>query len=120
MAARAWEDARPGGTRRSLLVFFFVFLVILFVDEVAIFSGLSFVFLVVLFVQIIGDKVQVGGMRLRDSEFGFPLGTTQHLPFFDFLFADIDFGGTFRAPAPGSTLRVVVCEVGVRGSCSPL
>src|ERR1700720_349801 len=124
MAARALEDARPGAACLLLLVlllvFLFVFLVIIFVDEVAIFSGLSFVFLVVLFVRIIGDEVQVDGMRLRDFEFGFALGTTQDLAFFDFVFVDIDFGGTFRATDHGSTLRIVVCEVGVRGSCSPL
>src|SRR6266513_3057905 len=40
--------------------------------------------------------------------------------FFDFVFVDIDFGGTFRATDHGSTLRIVVCKVGVRGSCPPL
>src|ERR1700686_2873669 len=121
MAARALEDARRGGVCLLLLVvFFFVFLVIIFVDEVAIFSGLSFVFLVVLFVRIIGDEVQVDGMRLRDFEFGFALGTTQDLAFFEFVFIDIDFGGTFRATDPGSPPRIVVCKVGVRRSCPPL
>jgi hypothetical protein len=109
MAARAQEDARRGGTRLLLLVFFFLFfLVIIIVDEVAIFSGLSLFFLVVLFVRIIGDEVQVDGMRLRDFEFGFAFGTTQDLAFFDFVFIDIDFGGTFRATDHGSTLRTVV------------
>src|SRR5467141_886414 len=118
MAAQALEDARRGAAVLLLPVFFIVFLVIIVVDEVAIFSGLSFVFLVVLFVRIIGDEVQVDGMRLRDFEFGLALGTTQDLAFF--VFVDIDFGGTFRATDHGSTLRIVVCEVGVRGSCSPL
>src|SRR5258707_4894819 len=121
MAARAVEDARRGGACLLLLVvFFFVFVVIIFVDEVAIFSGLSFVFLVVLFVRLIGDEVQVDGMRLRDFEFGFAFGTTQDLAFFDFVFVDIDFGGTFRATDHGSTLRTVVCSVRVRGPCPPL
>src|SRR6266480_2194656 len=104
MAARALEDARRGGACLLLLVFFFVVLVII-VDEVAIFSSLAFIFLVVLFVRIIGDEIQVDGMRLRDFEFGF---------------VDIDFGGTFRATDHGTTLRIVVCKVGVRGSCPPL
>src|SRR5207302_7248161 len=120
MAARAVGDARRGGACRLLLVFFFVFVVIIFVDEVAIFSGLFFVFLVVLFVRIIGDEVQVDRMRLRDFEFGFALGTTQDLAFFDFVFIDIDFGGTFRATDHCSTLRIVVCKVGVRGPYPPL
>ncbi len=104
-----------------LLVVFFVFFVfIIIVDEVAIFPGLAFVFLVVLFVRVIGDKVQVEGMRLRDLEFGFALGTAQDLAFFDFVFVDIDFGGTFRATDHGSTLRTVVCKVGVRAPRPPL
>src|SRR5882724_5122158 len=120
MAAQALEDARRGAAVLLLPVFFIVFLVIIVVDEVAIFSGLAFIFLVVLFVRIIGDEVQVDGMRLRDFEFGFALGTTQDLAFFDFVFVDIDFGGTFRATDHGSTLRIVVCKVGVRGPYPPL
>src|SRR6267378_1316680 len=119
MAAQALEDARRGAAGLLLPVFFIVFLVIIVVDEVAIFSGLDFIFLVVLFVRIIGDEVQVDGMRLRDFEFGFALGTTQDLAFFDFVFIDIDFGGTFRATDHGSTLRIVVCKVGVRGPYPP-
>jgi 8-oxo-dGTP diphosphatase len=120
MAARAQEDARRRGVCLLLFVVFFVFVVIIIVNEVAIFPGLDFVFLVVLFVRVIGDEVQVDGMRLRDLEFGFALRTTQDLAFFDFVFVDIDFGGTFRATDHGSTLRTVVCKVGVRGPRPPL
>jgi len=120
MAARAQEDARRGGACLLLLVVFFFVVLVIIVDEVAIFSSLAFIFLVVLFVRIIGDEIQVDGMRLRDFEFGFALGTTQDLAFFDFVFVDIDFGGTFRATDHGTTLRIVVCKVGVRGSCPPL
>src|SRR6266403_4423060 len=119
MAAQAQEDARRGRAYLLLLVFFFVFLLLL-LDEIAIFPSLAFLFLVVLFVQIIGDEVQVDGMRLRDLEFGFALGATQDLAFFDFVFVDIDFGGTFRATDHGSTLRTVVRKVGVQGPCPPL
>ncbi len=111
----------PGGAGRLLLlVLFFVFLVLVLVDEVAIFCGLLLIFLVVLLVRVIGDKVQVDGMRLRDLEFGFAFGTAEDLAFFDFVFVDIDFGGTFRATDHGSTLRTVVCSVRVRGPCPPL
>src|SRR5712664_3620345 len=121
MAAQAQEDAMRRGASLLLLVLFFVFLVvILVVDEIAIFPSLAFLFLVVLFVRIIGDEVQVDGMRLRDLEFGFALGTTQDLAFFDFVFVDIDFGGTFRATDHGSTLRTVVRKVGVQGPRPPL
>src|SRR3981081_271000 len=112
MAAQALEDARRGVAGLLLPLFFLVFslliavgvvaaffrfafffiffLVIIVVDEVAIFSGLAFIFLVVLFVRIIGDEVQVDGMRLRDFEFGFALGATQDLAFFDFVFLHIN------------------------------
>src|SRR6267143_825894 len=117
MAVGAQEDARQRGACLLLLVFFFFLVVI--IDEVAIFPGLALVFLVVLFVRVIGDEVQVDGMRLRNLKFGFALGTAQDLAFFDFVFVDIDFGGTFRATDHGSTLRTVVCKVGVRGPCPP-
>jgi len=108
MALRARGDARPRGARLLLLVFFFVFFVIIIVNEIAVFAGLVIFFLVVLFVRIIGNQVQVDGMRLRDLEFGFALGTAQDLALFDFVFIDIDFGGTFRATDHGSTLRKAV------------
>ena len=45
------------------------------------------------------------GMRLRNLELGFALGTAKDLALFDFVFIDIDFGGTFRAADHGSILR---------------
>jgi 8-oxo-dGTP diphosphatase len=119
MAAQAQEDARRRRTCLLLLIIFFVFLVIIIVDEVAIFSGLFFLFVVVFFIRIIGDEVQVDRMRLRDLELGFALGTTQDLAFFDFIFVDIDFGGTFRATNHGSTLRTLVFKVAARGPRPP-
>jgi hypothetical protein len=120
MAARAQVDARRSGTRALLLVFFLVFLVIIVVDEIAIFAGLVFfVVVVVLFVRVIGDEVQVDGMRLRNLEFGFALGTAQDLAFFDFVFVDVDFGGTFRATDHGSTLRTMFTKWGVREPSPP-
>jgi 8-oxo-dGTP diphosphatase len=120
MWSRVWEDARRGKTWRLLIVVFFVFLiVIIVVDEVAIFPGLFFLLIIVFFIRIIGDEVQVDRMCLRDLEFGFALGATQDLAFFDFIFIDIDFGGTFRATDHGSTLRTVFFKVGVRGPSPP-
>src|SRR6266568_2393352 len=52
-------------------------------------------------------------MSLRDLKLGFALGTTQDLAFFDFVFIDIDFGGTFGAADHGSILRRVVREVAI-------
>jgi len=114
MAERALEDARCGGACLLLLVFFLVFLVIIVVDKIAVFAGLVFFFVVVLFVRVIGDEVQVDRMRLRNLEFGFALGTTQDLALFDFVFIDIDFGGTFRTTDHGSTLRTVFAKWGYK------
>src|SRR5216683_3359013 len=108
MAIRPRKDVRLPRAYFLLLVVFFVFFFIIIVDKVSIFPGLVVLFLVVLFVRIIGDEVQVDGMRLRDLELGFALGTAQNLAFFDFVFVDIDFGGTFGATDHGSTLRKAV------------
>jgi hypothetical protein len=108
MLSKAREDARLHEARYLFLVLFFVFFVIVIVDEVAVFPGLFFVFLFVFFVRIIGDQVQVDRMSLRNLELGFALGTAQDLALFDFVFVDIDFGGTFRATDHGSTLRKAV------------
>src|SRR2546430_1791562 len=107
-----------GMSLHLLLVLFFIFLVI--VDQVAIFPGLVLFVLLVLFVQVVGDEIQVDGMRLRNLELGFAFRTAQNLAFFDFVFVNIDLGGTFRTTDHGSTLRKVVCKVAVRGPCPPL
>src|SRR5438552_5604453 len=107
-----------GMSLHLLLVLFFIFLVI--IDQVAIFPGLVLFVFLVLFVQVVGDEIQVDGMRLRNLELGFAFRTAQNLAFFDFVFVNIDLGGTFRTTDHGSTLRKVVCKVAVRGPCPPL
>src|SRR5882724_2781625 len=116
MAEWALEDARAGRGCPLLVVFFFLFFVIIVLNEVAIFADLALFFIVVLFVLIIGDDVQVNGMRLRDLEFRLTLRTTQDLAFFDFVFVHIDFGGTFWTTDHGAILRRVVRKVAVRPS----
>src|SRR6266581_7265280 len=59
-------------------------------------------------------------MSLRDLKLGFALGTTQDLAFFDFVFIDIDFGGTFGAADHGSILRRVVRKVAMPRVSPPL
>src|SRR5882762_4533852 len=56
-----------------------------------------FLFVVFVIIQIFGDDIQVDGMDLRHFQFGLALWTTQNLAFFDLVFVDVDFGGTFRA-----------------------
>src|SRR6476660_8890060 len=121
MAERAWEDARQRGMWRLFLVLFLVFFfVLIVVNQITVFGGLALFFLVVLFIQIIGDKVYVHGVSLRNLEFGFTLGTTQDLAFLDFIFVHIDFGGTFWTTNHGVILRRVVRKVAVPGRPPPL
>ena len=93
---------------RLLLIVFFIFLVVIVFQKVAILPDLRLIFLFVFFIHIIGDEVQMDGMRLRNFQLGFALGATQNLAFLDFVFVHIDFGGTFRATDHGSILRRVV------------
>src|SRR5580704_5217842 len=107
MPALRIRDA--GRTERSgLLLVLFFFVVFLFVfKEVAVLRGFFFL-LVVFFIEVVGDEVEMHGMRLRDLELGFALGTAQDFAFFDFVFVHVNFGGTFRAADHGSILRSIV------------
>jgi hypothetical protein len=87
-----------------IIVVIVVFVIILVVEQVAIFRSRTLHFFLFLLI-VIGDAVQVNGMSLRHFELGLALGTSQDLPFFDFVFIDVDFGGTFRAADHGSILR---------------
>jgi hypothetical protein len=75
MPALRIGDAGWVGRTRLLLVLFFVFFVffILF-EEVAVFRGFFFL-VVIFFIEVIGDEVEMHGMRLRNLELGFALGT---------------------------------------------
>jgi hypothetical protein len=104
MVADTIEDAR----RPTLELFFILFLVILFLilGEVAIFRNFFlFIFFVFVIIHVFGDYVQMDGMDLRNFQFGLALWAAENLAFFDFVFIDVDFGGTFRAADHGSILR---------------
>jgi hypothetical protein len=106
-------DAGRAGRRRLLLVLFFFIVVVflVFFEEIAVFRG--FFFLIIIFiVEVVGNEVQMHGMRLGYLELGFALGTTQDFAFFDFVFVHVDFGGTFRAADHGSILRSNVHKAG--------
>jgi hypothetical protein len=91
---------------------FVIFLIVLFfvLGKIAIFP--RFALFVVLFVFVIihifRDDVQMHGMDLRDFQFGLALWATENLAFFDFVFVDVDFSGTFRAADHGSILRTCI------------
>src|ERR1035438_3061268 len=86
-------------------VLFFVIIVVVIVEQVAVFLGGVRLFLFFLLLIIIGDAIEMHGMRLRNLEFRFALRARQDFAFFDFVFVDVDFGGTFRAADHGSILR---------------
>src|SRR5215475_11396370 len=89
-----------------LLVFFFLFVVFFVVLRIAFVGNVLFAFLVVFFIiHVVGNEVEMDGMRLRYFELGFAFRATQDFAFFDFVFIDIDFGGTFRAADHGTVLR---------------
>jgi hypothetical protein len=101
-------DARAGRLALLLILFFFVIVVVIIVIEIAVFAGHGFLFLVIVFIIfVVRDDIQVDGMRLRNFEFGFAFRATQDLAFLDFVFIDIDFGGTFRAADHESILRKI-------------
>jgi 8-oxo-dGTP diphosphatase len=88
-------------------LFFILFFLVFFFRKVPVLSCffVGFFVLFFFFIKVIGDEVEVDGMRLRNFEFGLALGTAENLALFDFVFIDIDFGRTFRAADHGSILR---------------
>jgi hypothetical protein len=119
MAPGRKEDASAAAIE-SLIVLFLVVLFFLF-GEITVLANLVlfvvfFVFVIVI-IHIFGDDVQMDGMDLRDFEFGLALWATQNLAFFDFVFVDVDFGGTFRAADHGSILRTDI-KVGAARTAS--
>jgi hypothetical protein len=94
---------------REVELLFVVFLIVLFFvfGQIAIFPrfALFVVFFVFVIIHIFGDDVQMDGMDLRDFQFRLALWATENLAFFDLVFVDVDFSGTFRAADHGSILR---------------
>jgi hypothetical protein len=106
MIWRGREMPREGCGEYLLFFIVFFFLLVLFFGRVSILSALfAAFFLFFLFIQVVGDEIEVEGMRLRNLELGLTLGTAENLALFDLVFIDIDFGGTFRAADHGSILR---------------
>jgi hypothetical protein len=91
---------------------FVIFLIVLFfvLGKIAIFPRFTLfvVFFVFVIIHIFRDDVQMHGMDLRDFQFRLALWATENLAFFDFVFVDVDFSGTFRAADHGSILRTCI------------
>jgi hypothetical protein len=119
MIWRGREMPREGSGEYLLFFIVFFFLLVLFFGRVSILSALFAAFFVFfLFIQVVGDEIEVEGMRLRNLELGLTLGTAENLALFDLVFIDIDFGGTFRAADHGSILRWDLHAVGARYSAT--
>jgi hypothetical protein len=116
-AARRADDRRL--ERLLLVVLGFVFLVVfLILEKIAVFAGFSFFFLFFLVVEVVGDEVQMYGMRLRDLELGLTLGAAQDLAFFNFVFVHIDLCGALGAADHG-TSSVTISQAGFRRTVLP-
>ena len=100
----------------ELLFVLFLIVVVFLLGKVAIFRNLLLlVFFVFVVIIIFGNYVQMDGMDLRDFQFRLALWATENLAFFDFVFVDVDFSGTFRATDQGSILRTcITCIKGRR------
>jgi hypothetical protein len=87
----------------------FVLFLVVFLEVVILFVVVLFFFDIALFVfffvEIIGDGVQVDGMRLRDLQLHFALGAAQDFALFDFIFIHVNFGATIGAANHGTILR---------------
>jgi hypothetical protein len=79
-----------------VIVFFFVVLVGVLI--------LFFVF-VVLFIEVVGDRIEMDGMRLGNFQFGFTLWAAQDFALLDFVLVHIYFGATIGAANHGTILR---------------
>jgi hypothetical protein len=90
-----------------VFLFFFIIVVIIVIvvviigEQIAVFFGAFSYFFFLFFIVIVGNAVEMDRMGLRNFEFGLALGATQDFPFFDFVFVDVDFSGTFRAANHG-------------------
>jgi hypothetical protein len=111
--------AEGRGLSRLLLVVLevFVFLFFFVPEKIAVLARFLLLFLFFLVIKVVRDEVQMDGMGLRDFEFGLALGTAQDFAFLDFVFVNVNFGGTFRAADHGSILRSNVRRAAPNGPC---
>ncbi len=107
------RDAKGIEARALLLVLFLFIVFFILFGKVAVLADFGFVLFVFFFVEVLGDNIQVDGVHLRDLQLGLALRATQDFAFFDFVFIDVDFGGTFRAADHGFFLRRDVHRAGV-------
>src|SRR5215475_4956954 len=105
----AWpRPAPPAGS--DLFFFLFVFLVLLEVFLVF-FLLLDFVvFFLVFVVEVVGNRIYMDGMRLRDFQFGFTFGAAQDFALLYFVLIHVNFGATIGAANHGTILRTILVQ----------
>jgi hypothetical protein len=98
---------RESGLLFVLFLFFlfrFVFVFFLFVIFLDVVLVLFFLFLFII-VQVVGDRVQMDGMRLGYFQFDFTFWAAQDFALLNFILIHIYFGATIGAANHGSILR---------------
>jgi len=95
------------GRKRLFLVLFFVFLDLVIVFFFVVFLGFVLIlfFFVVLFIEVVGNRIEMDGMRLGNFQFGFTLWAAQDFALLDFVLVHIYFGATIGAANHGTILR---------------
>ena len=59
----------------------------------------------VLFIEVVGNRIEMDGMRLGNFQFGFTLWAAQDFALLDFVLVHIYFGATIGAANHGTILR---------------
>jgi hypothetical protein len=88
------------------LVLFLVFLELVVLFIVILFDVvLILFFFVFLVIEVVGNRIEMDGMRLGNFQFGFTLWAAQDFALLDFVLVHIYFGATIGAANHGTILR---------------
>jgi hypothetical protein len=97
------------------LVLFFVFLELVVLFIVILFDVVLILFLFVfLFIEVVGNGVEMDGVRLGNFQFGFTLWAAQDFALLDFVLVHIYFGATIGAANHGTILRKNIRGAGLK------
>ena len=93
--------------KRLFLVLFFIFFEFFILFFFLFLFGFVFIlfFFVVLFIEVIGNRIEMHGMRLGHFQFRFTLWAAQDFALLDFVLIHIYFGATIGAANHGTILR---------------
>src|SRR5439155_20201814 len=98
----------PAGWRLFFFLFVFLVCVVLFLVFLLLLA-LVFFFLFI-FLVVVGNRVQMDGMRLGDFQFRFTLWAAQDFALLYFVLIHINFGATIGAANHGTTLRTILVQ----------